>query len=349
MRIAIINDTHFGARNDSALFLEHFVAFFENQFFPYVIKNNIKTIFHLGDLLDRRKYVNFHTLSVVQDKFIKRIKELDLEMYCVIGNHDTYFRNTNNINSVQELFGDSIHIIQEPKELVMPDGVTFLALPWVNSENYDTTVDAIKKSTSEYVIGHLEISGFQVIRGVTHDEGLDKNLFSKFDTVFSGHFHCKQSDKNIQYLGTQYQITFNDLNEVKGFHVFDTDTRELEYIRNPVKLFSQIRYDDVNYDMMETEFSKFNKTFVRLVVQTKKKPVSFDNFIQALYDAGAYDISITEDHAEQDEQTSAIDDISRDTLSLIHDEIDKMEDIENLPKLKKMIHELYLESLTVEE
>jgi uncharacterized protein YqfB (UPF0267 family)/predicted phosphodiesterase len=348
MKIALINDTHFGARNDSPIFLEYFLSYFENEFFPYLKKHNIKTVFHLGDLLDRRKYVNFHTLSAVQSRFIKPIEEMNLDFYCTIGNHDTYFRNTNDINSVRELFGSKMHIISSPCEIELDNGIKFLALPWINKSNYDESIKSIKNTNAEYVIGHLEIAGFQVLRGVKHEEGLDVNVFNKFEKVFSGHFHCKQADKNVEYLGTQYQITFNDLNERKGFHVFDTDTRELEYIRNPNKLFYQLGYDDKNYDMMETNFDDFNKSFVKLIVQNKTNPIGFDSFMQSLYDAGAYEVSVIEDYSDQQTMTSSVEDVSKDTLSLINEEIDKLENIDT-NKLKKMIHELYVESLTVEE
>ena len=349
MKIALINDTHFGARNDSPIFLEHFLNYFETQFFPYLKQHNINTVFHLGDLLDRRKYVNFHTLSAIQQRFIKHIEDLNLDFYCVIGNHDTYFRNTNDINSVTELFGSKMHIVSSPCEIEMDDGIKFLALPWINKTNYDESINAIKNSSAEYAIGHLEIAGFQVLRGVKHEEGLDVGVFNKFETVFSGHFHCKQADKNIEYLGTQYQITFNDLNERKGFHVFDTDTRELEYIRNESNLFYQIGYDDKNYDMMETDFSKYSLTFVKVIVQHKTNPILFDTFIQSLFDAGAYEVNIIEDYSEQQIMASSVEDVSKDTLTLINEEVDAMENIDNKQKLKKMIRELYLESLTVEE
>ena len=348
MKIALINDTHFGARNDSPIFLEYFLSYFEKEFFPYLKKHNITTVFHLGDLLDRRKYVNFLTLSAVQSRFIKPIEEMNLDFYCTIGNHDTYFRNTNDINSVRELFGSKMHIISSPCEIEMDNGIKFLALPWINKSNYDESIKSIKNTNAEYVIGHLEIAGFQVLRGVKHEEGLDVNIFKKFEKVFSGHFHCKQADKNVEYLGTQYQITFNDLNERKGFHVFDTDTRELEYIRNSNKLFHQLGYDDKNYDMMETHFDDFNKSFVKLVVQNKTNPIGFDSFMQSLYDAGAYEISVVEDYSDQQTMASSVEDVSKDTLSLINEEIDKLENIDT-NKLKKMIHELYVESLTVEE
>ena len=66
--------------------------------------------------------------------------------------------------------------------------------------------------------------------------------------MFSGHFHHKSDDGQIYYLGPPYQIYWNDFDDPKGFHIFDTDTRELERIVNPYTLFSKIFYDDIQED-----------------------------------------------------------------------------------------------------
>ena len=348
MKIAFINDSHFGARNDSPIFLDYFLSYYEEQFFPYLEKHGITTVVHLGDLLDRRKYVNFHTLSAVQSRFMNKIDNMNLDFYCIVGNHDTYFRNTNHVNSVSELFKSKMTVISSPTELTI-GGVLFAALPWINKANHDDSMKLISSTKAEYAIGHLEIAGFQVLRGVPHEEGLDVAVLSKFDKVFSGHFHCKQADKNVEYLGTQYQITFNDLNERKGFHVFDTDTRELEYVRNQNNIFCQIRYDDKNYEMLDTEYDQYSKSFLKVIVEHKSNPIVFDTFIQALYDAGVYELNVIEDYSEQQTMSSSVDDVSKDTLTLINEEVDQMEMIDNKLKLKKMIHELYIESLTTED
>ena len=99
MKIALINDTHFGARGDSQLFFDYFMKFFDEVFFPYLKENNIDTIIHAGDFMDRRKFVNFNILIQVRNKFIKHLKENDIKMHCILGNHDVYYRNTNDVNS----------------------------------------------------------------------------------------------------------------------------------------------------------------------------------------------------------------------------------------------------------
>ena len=137
MRIAILTDTHFGARNDSQQFLDYFLDFIENQFLPSVKKQNIDTVLHLGDLMDRSKFVNFNTLNQVRERFIEKLEERGMKMYCIIGNHDTYYKNTNQVNSLTELFGKRYECfipIDQPK-ISASVGKMFGMVPWINKEN----------------------------------------------------------------------------------------------------------------------------------------------------------------------------------------------------------------------
>ena len=106
MKIAIVNDTHFGVRNDSPLFLQHILNYLQHTFIPYLLENKIDTIIHLGDFFDRRKYVNFNTLASVRKQFVEPLHQHNILMYVTLGNHDTYYRNTNEINSIKELFAN---------------------------------------------------------------------------------------------------------------------------------------------------------------------------------------------------------------------------------------------------
>ena len=74
MKIAILNDTHWGARNDNAAIAEHQIKFYREVFFPYLRENGITTIFHLGDVTDRRKYINFVTAKNLEDNFNDKVK-----------------------------------------------------------------------------------------------------------------------------------------------------------------------------------------------------------------------------------------------------------------------------------
>ena len=352
MKIAILNDTHFGARGDSQLFFDYFMKFFNDVFFPYMDKNNIKTVIHAGDLMDRRKFVNFSILNQVRKNFMDVIAEKNIDFHCILGNHDVYYRNTNEINSVKELFSHDINIYESPK-VVNFDGLDIALLPWVNKENEEESLEFIRTAAAPILIGHLELDGYEVLRGVKFKpisgNGMSPSLFSRYEKVLSGHFHCRQERGNIYYMGTQYQITFADLYEPKGFHVFDTDTREIEFIENPHRMFYAIDYDDadaVPTELLQADYSEYKDAFVRVVIHNRKNPYSFDRFMEKLYESGVSKITTIEDNHDVSTDEEDLLDLAQDTVTLINNEIDAMEEVEDKGRMKKLIKDLYMESLS---
>ena len=264
MKIAIINDTHFGARNDNSNFNEYFYKFCDDIFFPTLKKNNIKTCIHLGDLMDRRKFVSYKTSRDFRKRFVSPFVEMGIDLHIMIGNHDTFYKNTNDVNSVVELLGgrhDNIKIYSEAEEVVFDD-TKILFLPWINSQNTFSSEKIIKKTDAEVCMGHLEIAGFQMMKGLLNEHGLSKNIFRKFDSVFSGHFHIKSDDGHIYYLGAPYEIYWNDCEDKKGFHIFDTETREMERIWNPLTIHKKIKYDDKKKDYNNFDLQPYDNHFV---------------------------------------------------------------------------------------
>ena len=350
MKIALLNDTHFGARGDSQLFFDYFIKFFDEVFFPYLKENNINTVVHAGDFMDRRKYVNYNILNQVRKRFIAQLKEEEIDFHCIIGNHDVYYRNTNEVNSLRELFFDDFTLYEEPT-VVNFDGLDLALLPWINKTNYDKSIEFIKTASAPILIGHLELNGYQVLHGIQYQggNGMDPNLFNRYEQVYSGHFHCRQEKDNIYYLGTQYQITFADLNDTKGFHVLDTDTRELEFIENPFKMFHTLSYNDKEgpIDIDSLDVSHLKDTYVKVFVECKKHPYSFDQYMDKLYEVGVSKITVVEDMTEDEMTDEESVDLAQDTVTLINNEIDSMEEVEDKDKMKRLIKDLYMESLSL--
>jgi len=347
VKIAVICDSHFGARNDSPIFLDYFLSFFENQFFPYLREHGITQVIHLGDMMDRRKFVNFFTLSEVKNRFLKPFETGEFKMDCIIGNHDTFYRNTNSLNSVNQLFDINSITVYENPICMNYDGLEIALVPWINKSNHDETMEFIKQVSAPILMGHLELAGYQVLRGISHEGGMDSSLLAKFESVYSGHFHCRQSDRNVMYLGTPYQITFGDLGEDKGFHVLDTDTRNMEFIKNTKKMFHTIVYDDKSQDMLKLDFTQYKNCYIKVIIENKSKPMTFDRFMETLYTCPVTSLNIIEKESI-DLLTETPVDNSQDTLSIINTEIDGMEEIENKNKLKTLIYDLYMESISIE-
>ena len=348
MKVAIVTDTHFGARSDDTAFADYFEKFYSETFFPYLIKNNISTIIHTGDVVDRRKYINYLTSFRMKKMFFTPAKEANIDIIIAVGNHDCFYNNTNMINSMSEFFGNTdsnIRVYDQATEIEL-QGTKILLVPWICAENHDHAIKMIEQTKAQILLGHLEVIGFEMYPGYVNDEGFDVKYFSKFEFVGSGHLHHRSSNGNVHYFGCPYEMTWNDHGDPKGFHVFDTSTRELQFIENPNRMFNKIFYDDSvkeNYDM-----NSFNQKICKVVVVQKNDPYKFDQFMDRLIKAGPYDISVVEDHLNLSTQDSTtIMEQAEDTLTIVNRYISGMK-LEELDKkaVTKLFFQLYNEALT---
>ena len=271
-------------------------------------------------------------------------------MIFIIGNHDTYYKNTNEINSMDELVGkDRFQIYSEP-QIVEFDDTPILFMPWINTNNYDKSIKFLNTAKTDILMGHLEINGFQMYRGQFSENGYDRELFRRFDTIFSGHFHHKSDDGQIYYLGTPYQIFWNDYDDPKGFHIFDTSTRELERIINPYTLFKKIFYDDTKEDYNNHDVEQYKEHYVKLIVVNKKDLYEFDKFVDRLLDADAHDVKIVEDFSDLD-ASNVSDDIvenTEDTMTLLDRYVDELNLTLDKTRLKNTMKALYNEAQDLE-
>lgn len=351
MKIPIITDTHFGARNDSPVFLDHFMRFFDRVFFPWVEVNRPQYILHLGDFLDRRKYVNFLTLNAVRNGFLRQLNSSGAVMHCILGNHDIFYKNKSEVNSLQELFSetDSIVIHDKPTEETFGGKTKIALLPWINKENEDECLQFIRDTDAPVLCGHLELHGYQVLRNTPFDGGMKPDLFDKFDAVYTGHFHTRHSQDNIHYLGCPYQITMNDYGDKKGFHVLDTDTGTVEFIPNPYTIFTQLSYDDTGADPatpITVDESRVRGKFVRVMVGAKTKPYLFEKFVDSLYAQQPHGVTIIED-LSPDASVDETVDLSEDTITIINREIESLQNV-NTSRLKLLMRELYTDTQALE-
>src|ERR1039457_1652027 len=91
MQIALVTDIHYGVKGDHTAFLDNNKKFFDETFFPYLKDHNINTVVCLGDLMDRRKYVNYNTAYRMRKDFIVPLNENGIEFHWILGNHDIYY------------------------------------------------------------------------------------------------------------------------------------------------------------------------------------------------------------------------------------------------------------------
>lgn len=360
-QVAIITDTHFGARNDLPALQQSMSKFYSDIFFPTLDKFDIKHVLHGGDYMDRRKYVNFNTARMVFEHYRRPMRARRIHETIIIGNHDAYLKHTNDINGVDELCrdDDSITIVKHPAEMEIA-GCDFLMLPWICDDNRVASEKLIATSRASLVLGHLQLAGFQMYRGHPNEDGMDAKLFDRFESVMSGHYHHKSQSGPIQYLGAPYPMTWQDYHDVRGFHLFDTDTHKLTFIDNPNSLFHRIIYDDENkkFEYIEqlvesiTSTTRYRETFVKVVVRTKTQPYWFELLMDALYKVSVLDVVIVDDIIvnDDDTETRSFDDLkSIDTLALIGDYVDGLSISCDKSELKGYLGELYREAMDADQ
>ena len=343
MRIAIITDQHFGARKNSKLFHDYFLKFYNDVFFPTLEAEGITTIVDMGDTFDSRKGIDFSALSWAKNNYYDKLK--DYTIHTIVGNHTAYYKNTNEVNSIDLLLREyeNVKIYSEATEIKLGN-LGVLLIPWINQENEEHTLKCIKKTKCPVAMGHLELNGFVVTQQVIMDHGFDMKYFKKFDKVYSGHFHTRSSVGDIHYLGNPYEIYWNDFENMRGFHIFDTETLEHIEVNNPYRLFYKIFYEDTNYQTFDAR--EYENKIVKVIVRKKSSIKGFEKFIDKLYSSGVAELKIVENfdfggwYDSKDSEGYE----SEDTMSILNRYIEEAEI--NLDKsiVQKVMQEIYQEA-----
>ena len=342
MKIAIITDQHFGARKNSKHFHKYFLKFYEDIFFPTLEQEGITTVIDMGDTFDSRKGVDFSCLGWAKVNYFDRLKEMGCTVHSIVGNHTAYYKNTNEVNAIDLLLReyDNVHIYSETTNIKV-DNLSVLLVPWINNENEERTLSMIKKSSSPVVMGHLEFKGFRIHRGYVMEQGTDVNLFDKFERVYSGHYHTRSDDGKIFYLGNPYEMFWNDLEDTRGFHIFDTETLEHTPINNPYRMFYTIYYNDHNYQTFDTR--ELEGKIVKVIVRKKSSPKKFEKFIDKLYNSNVHELKIVENfQLQENEDFEAFE--SEDTLSILNRYIEESEINLEKSRIQETIQNVYQEA-----
>ena len=349
MNSAIITDQHLDGRKGSQAFWEFFLKFYNDVFFPTLEKNNIKILFDLGDTFDNRKAIDFLAWDRIKKNYYDRLHEMGIQVHMIVGNHTAYYKNTNRVNTPTLLLDcyDNITIYDEICDIDVL-GNTITMVPWINSENQFKVMNHLENTKSEVLMGHLEINGFEAHPGHMFEGGLDRDIFSKFTRVYSGHFHHKSRSDNIYYLGNPYEMTWSDYNEERGFHLYNLDSRKLEFIRNPYRMFKKFYYDDVKHDYTKMDLSEYADSYVKVIVDNKNDLYTFDKVIEKLYTIGVHDLKIIEDtqvFSDRDDQEVSE---HEDTLTTLQRYIEDMKNNYDKSQLKSIIKSIYLEASEIQ-
>lgn len=344
-RISCLTDTHWTARKSSRHLHDYFELFYKNIFFPALEEQGVEIVVHMGDAFDNRKSIDFWGLDWTRRVVLEPLRKYEVHM--IVGNHDIFLRNSTEINAPELLLKDypNIKTYSSPTNTKV-GGIDMTFIPWICSENYDETLKVIKKSKSKIAMGHLELQGFRVNKHLIMEEhGLDPNIFTKFQKVFSGHYHTRSDNGRIFYLGNPYEMYWTDVNDTRGFHIFDTETFEHTPINNPYKLFYNIYYEDTPHQMFDV--TEYVNKIVKVIVRKKSKQKEFDKFIDKLYKVGIQDLKIVENFDIQENEDFVIDE-EENTISILNRYIDESECNFDKNVIKGIFQDLYQQSCEID-
>ena len=341
MKILLITDQHFGVRNDNQYFINHYRKFYSKIVIPFIKASKIDTVIALGDTFDKRRSINFMSLESAKEMWFDPLSEMGVKMHMLVGNHDIYYKNTLRINAPSELLAGykNINVISNPTTAVF-DGLPILLLPWICDENRAEVLEKVGSTDAKVCMGHLELNGFEAHPGHVMHSGMDINMFSKFEKVFSGHYHMKSNRDNVYYLGNPYQLYWNDYGCKRGFHVFDTDTRKTTFYRNPFDTFHKLYYND---GVKTSGLEELEGSFVKLIVEDKGDYAKFDYAVKELQNLDLADLKIIEDLSVELENGDAVLE-TEDTLTLLDNYIDEIDLKVDKNNIKSVMRSLYIEA-----
>ena len=346
MKIAIITDQHFGARKGSKSFHSYFKKFYDNVFFPYLEEHKIDTVIDMGDTFDNRRSIDLWSIDWAKETYFDRLQEMGITLHSVVGNHTAYYKDTNEVNTIDLLLKEYTNITTYSETTsIEVGGCNILLVPWINEENREMSLGLIKKSKAPVCMGHLELNGFVATAGHVMDHGMDMDPFKKFKKVYSGHYHTRSNVGNIYYLGNPYEMFWNDCEDTRGFTIFDTETLEQTPINNPYRLFYKVYYEDHNYKLFNTK--ELKDKIIKLIVRKKTNQKQFEKFIDKLYSTGILELKIIENYVLNESEDFVAEE-DENTMSTLNRYIDDSDFECDKNKIKSILEKLYAEACEVD-
>jgi DNA repair exonuclease SbcCD nuclease subunit len=246
-RAFLISDTHFGIRNASVEWMDTHSAYFNNFFFP-LVKEHYKPgdiLIHIGDVYDSRHSLNLRAMNMGIEIFEKLSDLFKDGVFVIAGNHDTFNRSSNDINSLKSLkWIPGVHVMPEPEIFTFGDK-TVLFMPWRKDHNEERAC-LQQFNTADYLFCHTDIRGMRFNKYTEIEDGNDVEEFHDFKFVYSGHIHYRQKVRNITMVGSPYQLTRSDSYNKKGVYIIDFMSGEETFFENTYSpQFIKLNFSDL--------------------------------------------------------------------------------------------------------
>ena len=310
MKILILGDLHIGVRNSNPVLFKMMKDFFSNMLFPYIKENGIRHVLQLGDVHDRRKSIDFVIADWITNHFFKWFEENEVDFISLVGNHDSYYKNTISIDGMSQL-SDRLEHVQIVKEPTSFDfyGQKFLMVPWVCDENRESCAKAVAENADAetFLLGHFELAGFEMVRGFRSEtDCISREDVRKYRKVFSGHYHLTSEHDNIIYVGTPYELNWNDYGDRKRFFVYDTEDRSIEEVFTGCSIHRKIA---VNSKTTKQDFSDCKGKFVKVSIEEDVKPKDIEKILSSISQSGAQSVQCITFNQDKSEEEAIVEDI----------------------------------------
>ena len=226
-KAAVFTDIHFGLKSNSRIHNEDCEKFID-WFIDQAKENGCETAIFCGDWNHNRNSLNLTTM----DAGIRALEKLGAafdNFYMFAGNHDLYYKDKRDVKSTE--WAKHIPGITVVDEIKVIDDVALI--PWLVGDEWKR----VQKLQAKYVFGHFELPSFYMnamVQMPDHGE-LKAEHFKNPDYVFSGHFHKRQKQGKIHYIGNAFPHNYADAwDDDRGMMILDRENdAEPEYINWP--------------------------------------------------------------------------------------------------------------------
>ena len=287
-KICCISDIHVGVHQNSNQW--HTITLDWAAWLSADLKSKgVEDIIISGDFFHYRDEIAVNTIH-----FATEVLNLwrDFNIIMLVGNHDAYYKDRSDVNSLSILAGwDNIRIISEIEtHKILDKQVTFC--PW------GCNISDIPKS--DIIFGHFEIQNFKQNSFKICSTGIRSgDILDKSSLIISGHFHLRDErvydNGRILYLGNPFQMDFGDIDGTKGYYILDLKTLQYEFTENTLSpQHKKIYLSDLVTDGKITKRTKrqFDNNFIRFIVDKNVSPDEIDLILQKLYTLSPLSINV---------------------------------------------------------
>ena len=341
--IGIFSDPHYGVHRNSETW--HKIALNHAKWAAEQFKaRSIKDIIIPGDIFHDRNDIAVNTLHNVTDIFDCL---RDFNIIITVGNHDAFYKDKSDINSVSILRGWSNITVVDKLVVLETHGRKIALCPW--GQNIEEV------PACDLIVGHFEINSFKMNSFKVCTNGLKaSDLTSRAKLTITGHFHHREERKynesTILYVGCPYQQDWGDYGTTKGLYTLDLDTLKYEFVENNISpRYNKVRYSELASGTYTPESLRgfISGNIVKFFIDKPLEPDTVDTIIRKLVSIKPVEFTIEYDYSQSsmiNSEEANTKDFNISVDNSISEFIDLL-DIKYKDKVKSYVTDLYHKSL----